>query len=155
MVQNAETLTVHQLPHTTSTPHFSTATPPHRKVDKKIATKFNMDIVYHTFKHQADERNISMLPWMIKLKRRKSGLVDGVTTTTCSTRSNYKLQSICPTGRSSKDNEEWNKILVHSANQARVRAVQMHLNCITTLTALPLTFSCCEKHRPLPAAAAF
>ena len=72
VVQNAETLTVHQLPHTTSTPHFSTATPPHRKVDKKIAIKFNMDIVYHTFKHQADERNISMLPWIIKLKRQTS-----------------------------------------------------------------------------------
>ena len=45
--------------------------------------------------------------------------------------------------------------MVHPATQARARAAQMHLNCITILTALPITFSCCEKHRPLPAAAAF
>jgi hypothetical protein len=80
--------------------------------------------------------------------------LDSIADTTCSNRLSYKLKSIDHNGRSSKDIEEWNKVIHHAETQARVRAVQVHLNCITTLSALPLTYSCCEIQRPLPAASA-
>ena len=114
-----------------------------------------MENSYHYFKHFPDERNIANLPWMIALSRRKAGLpssIDNVARTTCTNRTSYKLKSIDREGRSSSETEAWNKVLDHGEIQARVRAVQMHLNCITTLKALPITYSCCEQ-RPFPAAA--
>ena len=49
--------------------------------------------------------------------------------------------------------ESWNKLLEHSDKQARIRAVQMHLSCITTLAALPISLGCCQR-TALPAAPA-
>ena len=115
-----------------------------------------MDIKYYHFKHYEDERNIASLPWAKAHKRRKAGLItslDYATVPTCDNRSSYKLRSIDRDGRSPVENEAWNKIIEHSATQARVRAVQMHLNSITTLSALPFSLRCCEKSR-LPAMSA-
>ena len=111
----------------------------------------DIDIIY--IKSYKDERNIANLPWVIAHKRRKAGLlssIDVAVTTACNNRSSYKLVSIDRHGRSPKENDEWNKVLQHAEKQARVRAVQMHLSCITTISALPVTFMCCER-RPMPA----
>ena len=110
-----------------------------------------MEIDYHLFKHYPDERYIANLPWVTAQERRRAGLPsssDTVANSECVHRSSYKLKSIDPLGRSSAESEAWHKVLAHSATQARVRAVQMHLNCVTALSALPLALSCCEK-RPV------
>ena len=112
------------------------------------------DIIY--IKSYKEERYIANLPCVIALKRRNAGLkssIDSVEITFCNNRSSYKLKSIGADGRSSIETEAWSKVLAHSETQARVRAVQMHMNCITTLTALPVSLRCCER-RPMPALSA-
>ena len=135
----------------------STATPVHRKVRYQSRLKFNMDPDVIYIKSYHNERFIADQPWMIALKRRKAGLpssIDAVADTICRNRTSYKLKSIDPSGRSSTETETWNKVLDHAETQARVRAVQMHLTCISTLDkALPYSLSCCERH-PLPALSA-
>ena len=155
-MQSAETRIDHSLSRSKSTPHFSTATPQHRKV-KDMSIRSNMEIDYHLFKHYPDERYIANLPWVTAQKRRRAGLPsssDTVANSECVHRSSYKLKSIDPLGRSSAEIEAWHKVLAHSATQARVRAVQMHLNCVTALSALPLVLSCCEKRPVFGASAA-
>ena len=116
-----------------------------------------MDIKYHYFKHDKEERNIASLPWVKAHQRRKAGLIsslDYATVPSCDNRSSYKLRSIDRDGRLPMETEKWNKILEHSATQARVRAVQMHLASITTLSALPFSPRCCERSRVAAIAAA-
>ena len=71
-----------------------------------------------------------------------------VVNTTCDNRPSYKLKSIVRNGRSAIEIDAWDKVLQHAETQARVRAVQMHLNCIITIAALPVSLSCCER-RPV------
>ena len=114
----------------------------------------DIDVIY--IKSYKNERFIADLPWMIALKRRKAGIpssIDAVVDSTCDNRSSFKLLSIDPNGRSTTEAEAWSKVLEHAETQARVRAVQMHLACISTLSALPYSLRCCER-RPLPALAA-
>ena len=95
-----------------------------------------MQIDPHYFTWYPDERGIANLPWVIAHKRRKAGLLsslDTVADTTCGNRPSDKPESIDRNGRSSAEIEAWNKLLEHAGTQARVRAVQMHLRCITTL----------------------
>ena len=118
----------------------STATPAHRKVRYQSRFKFNMDPDVIYIKSYHNERFIADQPWMIALKRRKAGLpssTDAVADTICDNRSSYKLLCIDPSGRSPTENEAWNKVIDHAETQARVWAVQMHLACISTLSALP------------------
>ena len=115
-----------------------------------------MEIDYHYFTLYPDERHIAELPWYKALKRRKAGVIsstDDVTSSHCSNRSSYRLKSIDRDGRTPTELESWNKLLEHSDKQARIRAVQMHLSCITTLAALPISLGCCER-KALPAAPA-
>ena len=68
----------------------------------------------------------------------------------------FKLQAqknIDRDRRTPTESESWNKLFEHSDKQARIRAVQMHLSCITTLAALPISLGCCER-KALPAAPA-
>ena len=81
----------------------------------------DIDMIY--IKSYNQERYIANLPWVIALKRRKSGLpssIDTVTESVCNNRSNYKITSIDPVGRSPTEVEAWNKVLVHSEEQARI-----------------------------------
>ena len=134
------------------------AIPPHRKVGKdKKYVQFNMEIQYHNFKYYFEERNTANLPWMTALKRQKAGLpssLDGVANTQCIHRSTYHLKDIDHADRSPLERETWQKVLQQADTQARVRAVQMHLNCITTLSALPLVLSCCGPSPSTSASAA-
>ena len=73
----------------------------------------------------------------------------------CPRRPTYKLQSIGLDGRTPLEQEAWSKVLNDAETQARVRAVQMHLNNITSLHALPLTCGtaqCCKSFQSLSAA---
>jgi hypothetical protein len=135
------------------------ATPQHRKVERKqLQIKFNMDIKYHCFKHDPNERYIANLPWMIALQKAKNGLSgtshDGTADTHCLCRPTYKLHNIGAAERSSKESEVWSKVLKQAETQARVRAIQMHLNNITTLAALPLSIKCCDQFQSFNASAA-
>ena len=103
-----------------------------------------MDIDAIYIKSYKNERFIADLSWMIALKRRKAGIpssIDAVVDSTCDNRSSFKLLSIDPHGRSTTEAEAWSKVLEHAETQARVRAVQMHLACISTLSALPYSSS--------------
>ena len=94
---------------------------------------------------------------MKALKRRKAGLpssLDAIANTECIHRSSYKLKNIDLSDRSSLELDAWNQVCQRAETQARVRAVQMHLNCVTTLSALPLSLSCCERPPSLGATAA-
>jgi len=91
------------------------------------------------------------------LKRHKAGLpssLDGVANSQCIHRSTHRLKDIDHVDRSPTERETWQKVLDHAETQARVRAVQMHINCITTLSALPLVLSCCGPSPSLSASAA-
>ena len=137
----------------TSASHTSTAVPDHRKVRKKRIITFNMDIEFHHCQYYPDERFIANLPWVKALNRRRAGLPSSLdTVTTCHHRAMHKLVSIERDGRSSEESKAWKQVLEHAGKQARVRAVQMHLDCITSLKALPLSLSCCGQ-KPLLASA--
>jgi len=111
----------------------------------------DIDMIY--IKSYNQERYIANLPWAIALKKRKSGLPSSIETATesvCNNRSSYQLTSIDPVGRSPTEVEAWNKVLVHSEEQARIRAALMHLALVSALAALPAPLRCCERY-PLPA----
>ena len=81
-------------------------------------------------------------------KRRKAGLIpspDYDTVPDCNNRPSYQLESIARDGRSPSETETWNEFLEHAETQARVPAVQMHLNCITMVSALPISLRCRKK----------
>ena len=107
-----------------------------------------MEIDYHYFTLYPDERYIAELPWYKALKRRKAGILastDDVTISNCNNRLSYRLKNIDRGQRTPTELESWNKLLEHSDKQARIRAVQMHLSCITTLAALPISRLLREK----------
>ena len=116
-----------------------------------------MDIQYRYLKWIQSERDITNMPWVKKLpgRKRKASSPTGIDDdkTLCNNRLSYKLRSICPQSRSSMETESWRKVLDHAEKQARLRAVQMHLSCVSTLTALPFALACCGC-KPLPAASA-
>ena len=88
-------------------------------------------------------------------KRRRAGLPSSLDTfTTCPNRTMPKLSSIDIDGRSTEETNAWKQVLEHATKQARVRAVQLHLDCISALQALPVSFSCCGQ-KPLVAASAY
>ena len=117
-----------------------------------------MDIQYYYFKHDHTERYIAQLPWKIaQMQRAKSGTQprrDGSANSHCLCRSDTKLKCIDHADRSPIEQEMWQKVLDKSETSARVRAVQMHLNTITTLSALPLTIKCCDSFQSRSAAVA-
>ena len=97
-----------------------------------------MEIEFYHCQHYPDERFIANLPWVKALKRRRAGLPSSLdTVTTCHHRTMHKPISIERDGRSSEESKAWKQVLEHAEKQARVRAVQMHLDCITRLKALP------------------
>ena len=110
----------------------------------------------HQSKHIHDERFIANQPWRIALaKNVKAGLIardDGSADPRCICKSKYQLQPIDPANRSPKEVETWNEVLETAEKQARIRAVQMHLNVITTLNALPLSIKCCDRSQSLRSA---
>ena len=117
-----------------------------------------MDIQYKHFKWIQSERDITNMPWVKALRERKRNAssptaLDLNDKPQCNNRVSYKLHSICPGSRSSMETESWSKVLDHAEKQARLRAVQMHLSCVSTLTALPFALACCGC-KPLPAAVA-
>ena len=158
MDDHAETQTSYLAtpPSVTSTAHFSTAIPPHRKVETKSCKtiSFNMDIIYHNLQHTHKlENSVAHLPWrkaLADIKSGKSTRLDGH----CPCRSDYKLQNIDQAARTPLESEAWSKVLDNAEMQARIRAVQMHLNTITTLPALPLAVRCCDSFQSSIAAAA-
>ena len=97
----------------------------------------------HHFKHYPDEGFIANAPWKIaQMKSIKAGPTargDGSADSHCLCRPKLKLQHIWYAERSPKEIDEWSKVLEHVEKQARIRAVQMHLNTMTTLNALPLS----------------
>ena len=104
-----------------------------KKIKTKSAVKCCMDIDIVYIKPYPQERNIANSPLVIAHKRRKAGplpSIDAVANTTCDNRPSYKLKSIARNGRSAIETDAWDKVLQHAETQARVRAVQMHLNCI-------------------------
>ena len=114
----------------------------------------------YTFKWLQDERYIADQPWVKALKldkdKRKAGLptsIDHLLTSRCGNRYSYQLQSIGAEGRSPTEKESWSKVLDHAEKQARIRAIQLHLSCVSTLAALPYALACCGC-KPLPAAPA-
>ena len=116
-----------------------------------------MEPILFSFKHYPDERYIAKQPWYVALKSAKTGLVtrtDYLQSHDCQTASKYKLKSIDPCGRTPAEVEMWNKVIQTAETQARVRAVQMHLNVVTTLSALPLTVRCCDNRQSHGAAVA-
>ena len=135
MDDHAETQTSYLAtpPSVKSTAHFSTATPPHRKVENKTSKtiSFNMDIIYHNLQHTHKlENSVAHLPWrkaLAEIKSGKSIRLDGH----CPCRSDYKLQNIDQAARTPLESEAWSKVLDNAEMQARIRAVQMHLNTIT------------------------
>ena len=115
-----------------------------------------MDIESQDIECYQSERSITNMPWYQALKQRKASAptsIDKDDKTICNNRISYRLQSICPKGRTTMDNDSWMKVIDHSEKQARLRAVQMHLSCVSTITALPFALTCCGC-KPLPAAAA-
>ena len=112
----------------------------------------------HQFKHDKDERCIATQPWRIALakgiKHGQPVRADGSADSHCICRSKYTLKDIDQANRSPKEVEEWDEVLEHAEKQARIRAVQMHLNVITTLNALPLSIKCCDSSQSLRAAVA-
>ena len=115
-----------------------------------------MDIKYYYFQHIKDERYIALQPWYIELKRAKADYARGRAPPAhfCPLKSSFKLKNIDPAGRTPLEVDEWNKVLETADKQARIRAVQMHLNVITTLSALLLTVKCCDNYRSSCAAVA-
>ena len=117
-----------------------------------------MGIKHYNFKDVPNERFIANQPWMIALKKRNYAQTgteaDASADNHCLCRPPYKLNNIGAAERSPKESEEWKKILHQAETQARVRAVQMHLNTITTLAALPLSIKCCDKFQSFSASAA-
>ena len=114
-----------------------------------------MEPKFYYFQHYPDERFIANLPWVKALKRRRAGLPSSLDTfTTCPNRTMHKLVSIDIDGRSTEETNAWKQVLEHATTQARVRAVQLHLDCISTLQALPVSFSCCGQ-KLLVAASAY
>ena len=97
------------------------------------------------------------MPWVkaLRVRKRKASSPAGIDDdkTLCNNRLSYKLQSICPESRTPMETESWSKVLDHAEKQARLRAVQMHLSCVSTLTALPFALACCGC-KPLSAAVA-
>ena len=154
--ETAETLIDQSLP--SASTQSSTATPDHRKVASKKRLHFIMEPSVRHFKLIKEERFIANLPWKIALaKNVKSGFKarnDGSADSHCICKSKYNLQSIDPANRSPKEVETWNEVLETAEKQARIRAVQMHLNVITGLNALPLSIKCCERSQSLRAAVA-
>ena len=134
------------------------AIPDHREVASKKRLQFIMEPPVHHFKLIKEERFIANLHWKIALaKNVKAGLKardDGSADSHCICRSKYTIQSIDPANRSPKEVETWNEVLETAEKQSRIRAVQMHLNVITTLNALPLSIKCCDRSQSLRAAAA-
>ena len=114
-----------------------------------------MDPIYHYFPHIKDERYIALQPWYIAHKKRKADYARGrcLPAHDCPISSGFKLKSIDSAGRTPLEVDEWDNVVETADKQARVRAVQMHLNVITTLSALPLSAKCCENYRS-PCAAA-
>ena len=116
-----------------------------------------MEPILFSFKHYPDERYIAKQPWYVALKSAKTGLVtrtDYLQSHDCRIASKYKLKSIDPCGRTPAEVEMWNKVIQTAETQARVRAAQMHLNVVTTLSALPLTVRCCDNYQSQSAAVA-
>ena len=117
-----------------------------------------MEIEHCNFKDVPNERFIANQPWKIASRKRnyaQTGTEANATADNhCLCRPPYKLNRIGAAGRSSKESEEWKKILHQAETHARVRAVQMHLNTTTTLAALPLSIKCCDKFQSFSASAA-
>ncbi len=117
-----------------------------------------MEIERYNFKDVPNERFIANQPWMIALRKRNSAQTGAEANATadnhCLCRPTYKLNNIGAAERSSTDSEAWKKILHQAETQARVRAVQMHLNTVTTFAALPLSIKCCDKFQFFSASAA-
>ena len=119
-----------------------------------------MKIDYWYFKHIQDERDISNLSWVKTLKKAKAGdlsCFDSLSNIQCPSRPTYKLKSIDHVGRTPLGHEAWSKVLNMAETHARVRAVQMHLNNVTSLHALPLTCGtaqCCKYYQSKSAAVA-
>ena len=87
------------------------------------------DIIY--IKSCNGEIYIANFPWATALKLRNAGLqssIDSAEAASCDNRTSFKLTSIDTDGRSPTEVEAWSKVLEHSTSQARVRAVQMHMN---------------------------
>ena len=163
MDDHAETRTSYLAtpPSVKSTAHFSTAIPPHREVGNKTIDRHispNMDIMYHNLQHTHKFGNsVAHLPWRKALTQIKSGTstrLDDAADSHCPCRSTYKLQNIDQAARTPLESEAWSKVLDNAEMQARIRAVQMHLNTITTLPALPLAVRCCDSFQSSIAAAA-
>ena len=114
-----------------------------------------MEPEFYYLQHFPDERYIANLPWVKALKRRRAGLPSSLDTfTTCPNRTMPKLSSIDIDGRSAEETNAWKQVLEHATKQARVRAVQLHPECISTLQALPVSFSRCGQ-KPLITASAY
>ena len=108
----------------------------------KKRLQFIMEPSVHHFKLIQEEGFIANLPWVKALNRCRAGLPSSLDTfTTCHHRTNHKLVSIEREGRSPEESKAWKQVLGHAEKQARVRAVQMHLDCITNLKALPVSLS--------------
>ena len=87
-----------------------------------------MDVQFYYFKCEKSERDLTNAPWVLALRKRKRELasptaLDHNDREQCNNRFSYKLQSICPEGRTPMDNESWKKVLDHAEKQARLRAV--------------------------------
>ena len=110
-----------------------------------------MDVKIHHFKLIPAERYVKDLKW--KIAQAKSAvqanwlLTDGTASSHCICRPSYKLKCIDATNRSIQEQDIWTKVLETAAKHARIRAVQMHFQVVTDLTALPYTIQCCERRQ--------
>ena len=117
-----------------------------------------MEPIIYRFKHDPEERNIANLPWRIAQRKSARSVPpsinrDGTADTHCICGSRVSLPNIDPANRSPADRVEWSKMLESAETQARLRAVQMHFNTITTLPSLPVSIKCCEDGRSVIASA--
>ena len=110
-----------------------------------------------SLKRYADERHIAKQPWYIALRSAKSGLVtrkSSLPSHDCPIGSKVQLENIELRGRSPCEAEMRSKVIQTAETQARVRAAQMHLTVVTTVSALPLTVRCCDNYQSRSAAVA-
>ena len=117
-----------------------------------------MEIQYFPLKHEHKSQNcVAHLQWrkaMTDIKAGRRPATTDMADTQCLCRPTYKLRNVDLAERTPLEMEAWTKVLDESETKARVRAIQMHLNVITTLPALPLTLQCCDSFQSSIAAAA-
>ena len=101
------------------------------------ALRFNDEIEVRQLPHKQGERYTGDFPWRIK---QKSG-IDIATKNPCECTS--KLQNIDPTLPSLQEQESRTKTLETAERNARIRAVQLHLQVVSDFPALPAILRCC------------